>query len=187
MTISPYFHELRSSYQAELDDLSSDSDGQDVLRQRLSEKRGQLDFLLQMLDTSPEMVAVVFHQGFRFALPAVMDHLLGQEHDELPDWDSLADTVQLVPWAQALAEACLKQSGGDRFLVVAAALEYMHAKADPASAARSADDENEDGENGDHDHDGEDGLDHEDNDGDGRTREEAGADWLAEQGFDRKD
>lgn len=186
MTISPYFHELRSSYQAEMDDLSFDSEGQDVLRQRLTEKRGQLDFLLQMIDISPEMVAVVFHQGFRFTLPAVMDHLLGQEFDELPDWDSLSDAVVLAPWAQALADVFCQQPSGERFMVVAAALEYMHTKPDAALAAQSAGDDHEDGEDGEHDHDGEEGIDHEDN-GDGRTREEAGADWLAEQGFDRKD
>jgi hypothetical protein len=190
MIISPYFHELRSAYQAELDDLSFDSEGQDVLRQRLAEKRQQLDFLLQMLDISPEMVAVIFHQGFRFTLPAAMDHLLGQEHDELPDWDSLTDTVQVLPWAQELVEVLCRQPSGDRFMVVAAALEYMHAKADPALAAQMADDGHEDGE-GDHDdgegdHDDGEGIDGEDN-GDGRTADEAGADWLAEQGFDRKD
>ncbi|RZL03470.1 MAG: hypothetical protein EOP36_04480 [Rubrivivax sp.] len=181
MTISPYFHELRSAYQAEMDDLSFDSDGQDVLRQRLSEKRGQLDFLLQMIDISPEMVAVIFHQGFRFTLPAVMDHLLSQEHDELPDWASLTGTVQVLPWAQELAEVFCKQPSGERFMVVAAALEYMHAKADPTLAAQGADQDD------DHDHDGEEGIDHEDNGDDARTPEEAGADWLAEQGFDRKD
>jgi len=146
MIISPYFHELRSAYQAELDDLSFDSEGQDVLRQRLTEKREQLDFLLQMLDTSPEMVAVMFHQGFRFTLPAAMDHLLGQEHEDLPDWDSLADTVQVLPWAQELVEVVCRQPSGGRFMVVAAALEYLHAKVDPNLAAGSADDEREDDE-----------------------------------------
>ena len=39
MSISPFFHELRSAYQAEIDDMTFDSDGRDVLRQRLSERR----------------------------------------------------------------------------------------------------------------------------------------------------
>ena len=56
MTISPFFKHLRSSYQSELDDLTSDSEGKDVLKQRLAEKRKELDFLKQMIELSPEMV-----------------------------------------------------------------------------------------------------------------------------------
>src|SRR5690606_23599943 len=160
------FHELRSAYQAELDDLSSDSEGKDVLRHRLAEKRQQDEFLLQMLEASPEMVAVVFHQGFRFPQPVLMDQLLSLEVDDFPEWDSLANAVQLTPWAQELAQVFLKESSGGRFLTVAAGLEYMHGKADPARAAQAADED-------DHEEDGEDrddAFDHED-----RARAEAGA------------
>ena len=38
MKISPYFPDLRSAYQAELDDLVSDSEGKDVLRKRLADR-----------------------------------------------------------------------------------------------------------------------------------------------------
>ena len=48
MSISPFFHELRSAYQAEINDLTFDSEGRDVLRQRLTERRKELGFLLQM-------------------------------------------------------------------------------------------------------------------------------------------
>ena len=85
MNISPFFLELRSAYQAELHDLTFDSEGRDVLRQRLSERRKELKFLLQMMELSPEMVAVIFHQGFVFRQPAVMDHLLSHEADEFPN------------------------------------------------------------------------------------------------------
>ena len=61
MIISPFFQELRSAYQAELDDLNSDSEGQYILDKRLAEKRKELGFLLQMMDLNPEMVAVVLH------------------------------------------------------------------------------------------------------------------------------
>src|SRR5690606_29284701 len=81
MSISPFFLQLHAAYQAELDDLASDSEGKDVLRKRLVDKRGELDFLLQMIEVSPEMVAVIFHQGFRFAHPAAMDDLLSREAD----------------------------------------------------------------------------------------------------------
>lgn len=73
MTISPFFKHLRTSYQAELDDLTSDSEGKDVLKKRLAEKRKELDFLKQMIELSPEMVAVVFHDAFKVKLPAVLD------------------------------------------------------------------------------------------------------------------
>ena len=39
MNPSTYFLDLRSVYQSELDDLTSDSEGKDVLRKRLAEKR----------------------------------------------------------------------------------------------------------------------------------------------------
>ena len=35
MSISPFFHELRSAYQAEINDLTFDSEGRDVLRQQI--------------------------------------------------------------------------------------------------------------------------------------------------------
>ncbi|NTV86312.1 MAG: hypothetical protein HGA21_06190, partial [Burkholderiaceae bacterium] len=97
MNITPFFRELRSAYQAELDDLAFDSEGRDVLRQRLGEKRREIGFLVQMMELSPEMVAVIFHQGFRFAQPAVMEHLLTLESHDFPEWDTLADGVHLQP------------------------------------------------------------------------------------------
>ena len=90
MKLSPYFYDLRSAYQAELDDLVSDSEGKDVLRKRLAEKRNEIGFLVQMMELAPEMVAVVFHQGFRFVQPAVFEHLICQDADDLPDWDAIA-------------------------------------------------------------------------------------------------
>ncbi len=192
MSISPFFHELRSAYQAEINDLSFDSEGQDVLRQRLAERRKELGFLLQMMELSPEMVAVIFHQGFEFKKPAVMDHLLAQESDELPEWESLADAIVLPPWAQDLSQVVLKQPMGDWFLTVAAGLEYMYSMPDGTSAAPK-DDEEDDGDSADGNSNSSDdradpvaGPDGDD-ERDARTREEAGADWMAEQGFDRKD
>ena len=76
MNISPFFRNLRSAYQAELEDLRFDSEGHDVMRQRLAQRRKELKFLLQMMELSPEMVAVILHQGFTFKSPAMMEHLL---------------------------------------------------------------------------------------------------------------
>ncbi len=181
MRPSQFFLQLRSAYQAELDDLTSDSEGRGVLRQRLTEKRQELSFLVKMIEISPEMVAVVFHQGFRFLKPAVLEHLVSQDADDLPEWDAISDAVELTPWAEPLADIILTQPAGSWFMTLAAALEYMHAKPRAASA-RDSDDEQDD------DTDGEEReRDDEYEDEDQRARDEAGADWMSDQGFDRKD
>ena len=119
MSISPFFHELRSAYQAELDDLMSDSEGKDVLRKRLAEKRQELGFLVKMIELSPEMVAVVLHQGFRFTQPAVMDHFLTHDADELLSWDVVSEALQIEPWADAMVQEILKEPLGEWFMTVA--------------------------------------------------------------------
>lgn len=194
MILSPAFHELRAAYQAEMDDLTFDSEGRDVLRKRLADKRKSLDFLLQMTEAAPEMVAVVFHQGFRFKEPALMNQIVSLEIDDLPDWDELSASIQLQPWAQTLAETFLQQADGQRFMTIAAALVYLYDKPDGRMQAAADDADEEDGDQDeDHDSEREDHSDESreyvdnDEDDDARAREEAGADWLAEQGFDRKD
>lgn len=187
MNLSPAFHHLRAAYQAEMDDLSFDSEGRDVLRHRLADKRKSLDFLLQMTEVAPEMVAVVFHQAFKFKAPAVMDNVVSQELDDCPDWDEISADIQLAPWAQSLAEIFLQQADGQRFMTVAAALAYMYDKPGAASSSSSNDEDDEDRDDDDQrDHDDDQPVERDDED-DERAREEAGADWLAEQGFDRKD
>jgi hypothetical protein len=195
MKISPFFRDLRSSYQSEIDDMTSDSEGKDVLRQRLTQRRKEMDFLIHMMEPSPEMVAVVFHQAFRFKRPSVMDHLLSQDSDEFPEWDALSESIEVAPWAQPLITVALQQPTGDWFMAVAAGLEYMFFKHDASLDAKSDDEEDEDADGDeasadrDGEHDGDDRPEPMDSD-DRRTakqREEAGADWMAEQGFDRKD
>ena len=178
MKLSRYFSDLRKAYEAELDDLTSDSEGKDVLTKRLAAKRSEIGFLVQMLSYSPEMVAVVFHQGFRFVQPAVFEHLICQDADDLPDWDAIADAVELAPWAQDLVDTILTEPAGPWFMTLAAALEYMHARPGRASDEGGDDTDDEDREDADEDH---------DDDDDQRARDEAGADWLSDQGFDRKD
>jgi hypothetical protein len=193
MNITPFFRDLRSSYQSEIDDMTYDSDGKDVLRQRLTQRRKEMEFLIHMMEASPEMVAVVFHQGFRFTRPSAMDHLLCLDGDDLPDWDALADSIELMPWAQDLVHVVLQQPTGDSFMVIAAVLEYMYHRHDPSLAASADSDENENDDDGENDrdgtHDGDDRSDPVDSDDarDAKQREEAGADWMVEQGFDRKD
>ena len=86
MKITPFFVDLHAAYLAELDDLSLDSEQNNVLARRLADKRQQMPFLVQMMELSPEMVAVVFHHAFEFRLPAVMDDLLGQQAENFPQW-----------------------------------------------------------------------------------------------------
>ena len=196
MSISPFFQQLRSAYQAEVNDMAFDSEGQDVLQRRLKERRKELDFLLQMMQLSPEMVAVVFHQGFEFKQPTVLDGLLALESDQLPRWASLKDAIHLPKWSQELSKVVLKEPAGDWFLTVAAALEYMYNK--PDGRQQEADDDQDGEEDVDNAHNAQNadgavsddaqrnGLDSDDAQ-DVKVREEAGADWLAEQGFDRKE
>ncbi|EXI78555.1 MAG: hypothetical protein AW10_02907 [Candidatus Accumulibacter appositus] len=181
MRLSPFFEELQSAYDAELDDLLTDSAGHDVLAQRLRLKRSQLPELLPMIDFSPEMVAVAFHGGMDFSIlsSGVMRDLLVQEDPEdLPSWDVLREeTVHLQPWAAELAKIVRTHPNGERFLVVTACLEYLHGRRSTSSEPgdrRQRDDFDDDRSDA-------------DVDGDDVDLEEAGADWLAEQGFDRKD
>ncbi|WP_291519067.1 hypothetical protein [Acidovorax sp.] len=195
MKISPYFHDLRSAYQAELDDLVSDSEGKDVLRKRLAEKRNEIGFLVQMMELAPEMVAVVFHQGYRFARPAAVEQLISRPVDELPGWNDLAGAVHLEPWAESLAKTVLREPAGGRFLAIAAGLEYLHAQARMASMATAAsrtdsdrDDDDEAGDDAEHDDEynalsADDAMEPQNS----RTREEAASNWLSDVGFERKD
>ena len=185
MSISPYFLDLRSAYQSEMEDLRFDSEGRDVLHQRLAGKRQEIGFLLQMMELSPEMVAVVFHQGFDFTGRVAMDHLLTHDADVFPAWSSLAGSCELAPWAQDLAQIVLESPGGDRVLTLTAGLEYM-AGMPVAASGLALGDEDEDEENEeDADQDGDDGEGGRGSDA--RARQEAGADWLVQQGFDQKD
>jgi hypothetical protein len=67
-------------------------------------KRGQVSQLLPMLECNPEMVAVAFHGGMRFASPEVMHDLTAQDPEDLPPWATLLSSVSLEPWAEELAE-----------------------------------------------------------------------------------
>jgi hypothetical protein len=99
----------------------------------------------------------------------------------MPDWSTLSDTIAVAPWAKELAELVLKQPMGEWFMSVAAGLEYMYSKVDASAAAAHDDDDDRD-----EDSDAQDDMDSEE-EKEARAREEAGADWMEAQGFDRKD
>jgi hypothetical protein len=177
MKISPYFALLRSSYEAEINDMAFDSEGKNVLRQRLAQRRKELPFLRQMMASAPEMVAIVFHQGMRFSKPALMDALVVKDASQLPTWTALSAHVGLEPWAQELAEELGKDPAGDTLMVLAAGMEYLFHHT-PAAAASAGDEEDADKDSDDQDTEEE---------KEARAAEEAGNEWMAEQGFDRKE
>ena len=179
MSLSHYFEDLTKAYRAELEDLQSDSEGNDVLAKRLKEKRSQFAALLPMIETAPEMVAVVFHGELHFDNLQAMYNLSLTEPDEFPDWDAIAPTLQLSPRMQALVTQALAAPGGERFMLTVVCLEYLHAN---SSGARARQD-NQDGDGDEHDE-GENGRGDED---DERDLDEAGADWMADQGFDKRE
>lgn len=191
MKISPFFHDLRSAYQAEIDDLTQDSEGKDVLRKRLAQKRSEIGFLVKMMELAPEMVAVVFHQGFRFTRAAPLEQALAVGKDHLPSWESLSTCVFLEPWATALAKTVLAEPGGDRFMVIAAGLEYLQqARFAGSAVGGEADAEGDEDDADDREYDDDyDALSADDvvEPHDSRSREEASANWLADVGFERKD
>jgi hypothetical protein len=177
--LSSFFEELKSAYEAELDDLTTDSAGHDVLAKRLQAKRGHVSQLLPMIECNPEMVAVAFHGGMRFDSPEVMRDLAAQEPEDLPSWSELLESVQLEPWADDAGQTLSSRTrtassswSSPRAWSTCSAV--RRSSRSPATDRRRApagvtammtmtatdsDDEVD--------------------------LEEAGADWLSEQGFDR--
>ena len=199
MRLSHYFEDLTKSYHTELADMQLDSEGKNVLRARLEQKRSQFAALMPMIEFAPEMVAVAFHGRIKFANLHAMAQLAACEPEEFPDWSTLHEVVTFDPIAAALVKVALAEPGGEQFLITTACLEYLHGKHDGRDANAGVDTEEESDGDTDDNHDGatqagetgkrEDG-DHQDErdedhlfDGD---LDKGGADWLADQGFDRK-
>lgn len=176
MRLSRYFATLSSSYDAELDDLRTDSEGNNVLKKRVADKRKQLSELLMMLEFAPEMVAAAFHGAFIFKDNATIESLLTREANKLPTWSSIQKAIAIEPWAQAMLDTVLSDPHGANFLVTTVGLEYLNRGNQLRTAAAPVVEE-EPQETQSH-------YDEEDAEQD---LDEAGADWLAEQGFDRKE
>lgn len=178
MKKSRYFSDLIKNYIDEIDDLVTDSEGKSVLQKRLNEKRQAIGAILPMIEFSPEMVSVVFYDAFDFRSPEIMQQVVLSEPGDTAffAWTELESELTVSPWAEPLIEASLKVDGGDAFLVAAAALEFLRGRDSLSAPMRESEPEAEkedDDEGGDED--GSDDL------------NEAGADWLAEQGFDPLD
>ena len=160
MKISHFFSELYASYEAEIDDLRTNTAGANVLQARLDQKRSQLTKLLPMMAFSPEMVAVIFHCAFKFNSFRSAQVLLSADPDALPNWEVFSKSLTLAPWAVPLEQTVLAQEGGAEFLVHTAAMEFLMQH---------------------HDHDHHPGEDDSDTD----DLSDSGGEWMAEQGFDR--
>ncbi len=189
MYVSAFFRDLLSSYQAEIDDLSFDSEGKHMFAKRRKERAKELDFLLQLIDTNPEMLAALFHGAVQFKQAGALAQLAGNEPEELPEWDQLQAVAGLGADVKALADKVLAHPRGAWLLSVAAVLEFLHAKGLRGAASsdaneRDGDDEDEhtSDEGGD-----DDGVRTSDDSSADPHDKEAGNDWLAEQGFERKD
>lgn len=183
MKLSAFFNELSSSYAYEIEDLTWDSGGDNVLAKRLKVKRDQFDQLLPMSEFDPVMVAPAFRGGFRFAAKElsqdIFGRLLSAQPGGFPTWDALSETIEMEPWAERLAERALRAPGGERFMLIAAALEYVfsgNVAATPAIDTEAADS----------DRDKEEGRDADSDDAPQGDLAEAGEDYLSEQGFDRR-
>ena len=178
MRKSPYFSGLINDYLVEIDDLVTDSEGRSVLQKRLNEKRREIDAILPLIEFSPEMVSVVFYGAFDFKSPEIMQQVVLTEPGDAAffAWSELEGELAVSAWAQPLIESSLKADGGDAFLVTTAALEFLRGKDSLSAPMRESEPEVE--KEGDVEGDEEDGSD---------DLNEAGADWLAEQGFDPLD
>lgn len=171
MKLSPYFHELSSSYAYEIEDLRFDSGGDDVLKKRLKDKHSQFGELLKMIDSFPVMVVPAFHGGFRFPAKEMMEKVVGSKPGEFPAWADVAATLEMEAWAKPLVQRALQEAGGEEFMLIAAGLEYILGRLGPEATAGSSTSAEAD------EHDGDD---------DQEDLGEAGEDYLGEQGFDRR-
>lgn len=179
MKKSYYFAELSSLYDAEIQDLLNDSEGNSALKARLKEKRQELKAILPMIEFAPEMVVPVFYDGFSFANPKAMAAVVRCEPDDgdFPAWDAVSPFVTVAAWAAPYLAAVLAERAGEAFMVTAACLEFIRKFDINAPQAASDDDEDSSRERSDDD-------DGRDDDGEDRDLAEAGDDWLGEQGFD---
>ena len=179
MNLSRFFKELSSSYAYEIEDLTYDSGGGNVLKSRVKLKREQFADLLPMTEFDPLMVVPALHGGFRFSERRALDRLVASEPAEFPSWEALAATIEMEQWADKLAQRALQSPGGERFMLIAVGLEYILSVlgATGATGATGAGDAETAAED--------------DGGGDGEDDEErvdlgeAGEDFLSEQGFER--
>ena len=161
MRISRYFTDLMATYVADIDDLKTDSGGEDVLTDRLREKRSQIADLMPMIKTNPEMLAVIFHKSVIVKKPEVIMSYLDKEPAKFPSWDTISPSVQFQPWSTSLVEKLKTEVGGEHFLLTTVMLEHLYALYEVSEDAIEE-------------------MEAEESD----DLAESGGEWLSEHGFD---
>lgn len=161
MRISRYFTDLMATYLADIDDLKTDSGGDDVLLLRLKEKRSQIPDLMPMIKSNPEMMAVIFHRSIEVIKPKVIMAYINKEPAHFPSWDSVSASVRFEPWATSFVEKLKAEAGGEQFLLTTVMLEHLYSLYE-VSEHVAEDNESEETED----------------------LAESGGEWLSEHGFD---
>ena len=171
MKLSPFFKDLSKTYAYEIEDLTYDSGGANVLKLRLKVKRDQFRELLPMIEFEPVMVVAAFHGAFHFGDKSLLAKLVSANPGGHPAWKALAATIKMEPWAEKLVQAALKSEGGEQFMQTAAGLEFIlsglgatAAAGEEERAVKQTDDDSEDD----------------------KDLGEDGEDYLNDQGFDRR-
>ena len=187
-----YFEDIFERYAAEIDDLRSDSEGKDVLKKRLRDKRKEFGVMVPLCGSDPLLLAPAFHGAFQ-VLPegvALVQELLTRTPGQLVPWPDLARHLSIAPWARPMVDQVLEHEDGEDFLAITVALEYALTRHVSASAAHVDDDGDRDDDDRDHDGSGDDGDEfggrYDDADNTGEDADRAGEDFLEQQGFDRR-
>ena len=150
-----------ATYIADINDLKTDSGGEDVLTDRLKNKRSQIPDLMPMIMTNPEMMAVIFHCSIVIKQPKIIMAYIDKEPAKFPAWDDISSGVEFQPWAISIIDQLKDEAGGEQFLLTTVMLEHLYALYE---ASEDANEEMEDDESDD--------------------LAESGGEWLTEQGFD---
>ena len=161
MRISRYFTDLMATYVADINDLKTDSGGEDVLTDRLKDKRSQIPDLMPMIMTNPEMMAVIFHRSIVIKQPKIIMAYIDKEPALFPAWDDISSGVEFQPWASGIIDSLKDEAGGEQFLLTTVMLEHLYALYE---ASEDAIEEMEEDESDD--------------------LAESGGEWLTEHGFD---
>ena len=173
MNLSPYFHDQLDGYQAEIDDLTSDSEGKDVLQRRLKDKRSEFAAIVGLLDTDPLLLAPAFHGAFSFPenRAEAIEDLLTRVPGDFRPWAEIAGQVRVASWAKPMVALALEQAEGDDFLSLVLGLEYALTR-HKGGGRDDTDDYGDAREGGEED--------------DGSEADAQGEDFLEQQGFDRR-
>lgn len=161
MRISRYFTDLMATYVADIEDMKTDSGGDDVLAERLKDKRTQLPDLMPMMDSNPEMMSIIFHRSIVVKKSATIMSYIDKEPAKFPSWDSVSASVKFEPWATSIVEKLKAEAGGEQFLLTTVMLEYLYSRYEVSEEA-AEELETEETED----------------------LAESGGEWLSEHGFD---